>query len=587
MALSFTFNPFTGNFDSISTVSIGSPANGLSIDSSQTLSLALSSTSTTGALSSTDWNTFNGKQSTISIGALDAQAANSNGLALVSNVLSAQSADATHPGLINTTAQTIAGVKTFSSAPNFSSLTASYALVLDASKNVTSLIYSPNNTNSSIASRDSNGNSSFNAVNGTSTATVTSGQTITMNIGSAQHQKTTGTSTCTFKLPDATYITNGWTYQFNNNSTGNVTIQNASAGAVTTVPGGGFLEVTCTDNSTTAGAWDTHWLAPSSTSWGNSSLQLAAGTTIKLQGSSSGALTLTPPSTITSYSVTLPAAQGTGALTNDGSGNLSWTASSGGTVTSVAMSVPSFLSVSGSPITTSGTLAVTLSGTALPAVNGGTGATSFTAYAPVCGGTTTTGALQAASMGISTSGYVLTSNGSSALPSFQAAPSAVTNTYFSGYMSSSSTWSKAGTGFADPTNSGGNALTTINSSGITVTAASSNLPGITFTPAASTSVYYISAVLTLNTRTSSNYAAARITDGTTAFGWAFATQLSSGDTLVFPAVAEGIFVPGTASAVTVKIQLAAGSGATAYLDSAPTPIDSSIPTIQWTVLQIK
>jgi hypothetical protein len=50
----------------------------------------------------------------------------------------------------------------------------------------------------------------------------------------------------------------------------------------------------------------------------------------------------------------------------------------GGGVTSVAASVPTFLSVSGSPITTSGTLAVTLSGTALPVANGGTGVTTST-----------------------------------------------------------------------------------------------------------------------------------------------------------------------------------------------------------------
>jgi len=48
-----------------------------------------------------------------------------------------------------------------------------------------------------------------------------------------------------------------------------------------------------------------------------------------------------------------------------------------GTVTSVAATVPAFLSVSGSPITTSGTLAITLSGTALPIANGGTGATTL------------------------------------------------------------------------------------------------------------------------------------------------------------------------------------------------------------------
>lgn len=48
----------------------------------------------------------------------------------------------------------------------------------------------------------------------------------------------------------------------------------------------------------------------------------------------------------------------------------------GGSVSSVAMSVPAFLQVSGSPITTTGTLAVTYSGTPLPIANGGTGATT-------------------------------------------------------------------------------------------------------------------------------------------------------------------------------------------------------------------
>jgi len=59
---------------------------------------------------------------------------------------------------------------------------------------------------------------------------------------------------------------------------------------------------------------------------------------------------------------------------------ISATPSFGGTVTSVDMSVPSFLSVSGNPITTSGTLAVTYSGTALPVANGGTGTTTLTGY---------------------------------------------------------------------------------------------------------------------------------------------------------------------------------------------------------------
>ena len=58
-----------------------------------------------------------------------------------------------------------------------------------------------------------------------------------------------------------------------------------------------------------------------------------------------------------------------------------------GSVTSVAATVPSFLSISGSPITTSGTLAITYSGTALPVANGGTNATSagITAFNNITG----------------------------------------------------------------------------------------------------------------------------------------------------------------------------------------------------------
>jgi hypothetical protein len=57
-----------------------------------------------------------------------------------------------------------------------------------------------------------------------------------------------------------------------------------------------------------------------------------------------------------------------------------------GTVTSVDLSAPAIFTVSGNPITTSGTLALTYSGTALPILNGGTGQTTantaFNALAP-------------------------------------------------------------------------------------------------------------------------------------------------------------------------------------------------------------
>ena len=101
----------------------------------------------------------------------------------------------------------------------------------------------------------------------------------------------------------------------------------------------------------------------------------------------------------------LPAYAGNGSKglrLNSGATALEWVADGGGTVTSVAASVPSFLSIAGSPITTSGTLAFTLSGTALPTTSGGTGLTSFTAN----------GVAYASSSSALTTGSALTFDGS-------------------------------------------------------------------------------------------------------------------------------------------------------------------------------
>lgn len=54
----------------------------------------------------------------------------------------------------------------------------------------------------------------------------------------------------------------------------------------------------------------------------------------------------------------------------------------------------------------------------LPVKSGGTGDTSLTAYAVLCGGTTATGAIQSIA-GVGSSGEILTSNGPGALPTFQ------------------------------------------------------------------------------------------------------------------------------------------------------------------------
>jgi len=105
-------------------------------------------------------------------------------------------------------------------------------------------------------------------------------------------------------------------------------------------------------------------------------------------------------------------------LTSAGAGTPTWSAAAAGSVTSVAATVPSLLSISGSPITSSGTLAFTYSGTALPVANGGTGATTLTANNVVLGNGTSAVSFVAPS----TSGNILTSNGTTWSSTAPAAP---------------------------------------------------------------------------------------------------------------------------------------------------------------------
>lgn len=72
---------------------------------------------------------------------------------------------------------------------------------------------------------------------------------------------------------------------------------------------------------------------------------------------------------------------------------------------------------SGVPLISQGASSQPIFGTAVVA-GGGTGDTSFTPYAVICGGTTTTGNLQSIA-GVGTASQVLTSNGAGTLPTFQ------------------------------------------------------------------------------------------------------------------------------------------------------------------------
>jgi hypothetical protein len=81
--------------------------------------------------------------------------------------------------------------------------------------------------------------------------------------------------------------------------------------------------------------------------------------------------------------------------------------SGAGTVTSVALTAPAAFTVTGSPVTTTGTLALTYSGTPVPVSSGGTGTSTLTANSVVLGNGTS--AVQLVAPG--TAGNVLVSDG--------------------------------------------------------------------------------------------------------------------------------------------------------------------------------
>lgn len=128
-----------------------------------------------------------------------------------------------------------------------------------------------------------------------------------------------------------------------------------------------------------------------------SSKVIRAFSALQFDGSTSGSITLTQPATITSYTLTLPNAQGAANTVplNDGAGNLSWTPISTGSVTSVALADSTGLfNISGSPVTSTGTLTLASlqsksANTVFAAPNGSAGAPTFRALVSADLGTNT------------------------------------------------------------------------------------------------------------------------------------------------------------------------------------------------------
>jgi hypothetical protein len=138
----------------------------------------------------------------------------------------------------------------------------------------------------SVMLRDANQNVTINRLNQTSNTITAAGGTTTLTAASAFSQILNGTGGQTFKLPDATTLTNTTTFEFNNNATGTLTITDYANATVGTISSGGAAAIALLSNATVGGTWDVHAYIPESVTWGTNSLVL--GSTVITGGTWNG-----------------------------------------------------------------------------------------------------------------------------------------------------------------------------------------------------------------------------------------------------------------------------------------------------------
>jgi len=125
----------------------------------------------------------------------------------------------------------------------------------------------------SVALRDSNSNITANAFFAGFTTVTASGTPIALTAASTPVYVVNGSGGQTFTLPNATTLPNGPIFSFNNNqSSGAITVNNASSTLIVSIPSGGYTTVVLLSNGTSAGTWDHHDQTPSNVSWSTNTL---------------------------------------------------------------------------------------------------------------------------------------------------------------------------------------------------------------------------------------------------------------------------------------------------------------------------
>jgi hypothetical protein len=280
----------------------------------------------------------------------------------------------------------------------------------------------------SVVLRDSNQNITANFISEGFSNVAATGTTTVLTVASVPNYVVTGSGGQTYQLPDATTLTSGANYTFNNNqSSGTIVVKNNSSTTVATIQSGGYVDVILLSNATAAGSWDVHNFAPSNVSWSTNTFDYAGSFTSGTwngnavaynrggtgQSSAFTAGGIVYGSTTSALAVTPIGTTGQ-VLTSAGAGTPTWTTPTTGTVTSVTGTSPVVSSGGATPAISmpaaTGSVNGYLTSTDWTTFNSkqaaGTYVTSVAATSPVTssGGTTPTIAMPAATTSVS--GYL-------------------------------------------------------------------------------------------------------------------------------------------------------------------------------------
>lgn len=106
------------------------------------------------------------------------------------------------------------------------------------------------------------------------------GGTTALSAASKFWQTLQGTGPHTFTMPDATTLPIGFWFIFDNDSTGNLTVQDYGSTTLDVLAPGGYTMFYLDDITSVAGSWNRAGLIPSEVNWGTNSLDLGGSTVI-------------------------------------------------------------------------------------------------------------------------------------------------------------------------------------------------------------------------------------------------------------------------------------------------------------------